>query len=133
MHALKTLLFHQFTISVGGSSLELFSFNHEFNKRLLLFFLGCKMKTSSSNENDRKDKNTGNFVYVFALPFGIWYLFCCVTVSLVRLWDIRQWFWRNINYNLNYGKVRFFKIEKYYMFSSLNPGKGPKLKLSQNI
>ncbi len=109
-----------FTLS---SSLELLSFNHEFNKRLLLFFLGCKMKTSS---DDKKDKTSGwcvrIFWFFFALPFGIWYLFCYVTVSLVRLCDIRQCFWRNINYNLNNFLNYLFKVCLYvYSLGALIP------------
>ena len=105
-----------------SSSLELLSFNHEFNKRLLLFFLGCKMKTSG----DEKNKTTGwcarIFWFFFALPFGIWYLFCYVTVTLVRLCDIRQFFGRNINYNLNNFLNYLFKVCLYaYSIGSLIP------------
>ena len=104
------------SLFLANSSWELISFNHGFIKKFILNVLTCKEDKKKVNET-KKEKNykacAQCLLWLIMFPFGLIYLFVYITVTLTRLCDIRQCFWRQINYNLNNFLNFLFKLCVY--------------------
>ena len=96
-----------------NSYLEWITFNHDFIKNVLLNALTCREDPNRKEKKESAEYCMNFFVFWIALIIGIFYLTCKLIVSLVRLCDVRQLFWRHINYNLNNFLKYMFQVGLY--------------------
>jgi hypothetical protein len=95
-----------------NSTCECVSFNHDLIKKKIIDILTCKEGKKKANKSVKEACGVCLTWLVMCL-LGFAYLIVYVTITLARLCDIRQCFWRRINYNLNNFLSYLFKLCVY--------------------
>ena len=107
-----------------SSVCEFIVFNHKTVKSLFKKALCCQHSTRQTNSDaDNAAACMHCLWFLVMLPLGFLYLLAYLIISGARLFDIRQCFWRQINYNLNNFLSFMFKVGVYiYSFSVIVAG-----------
>ena len=101
-----------------ASLCEFVVYNHERVKKIFKHALCCGsgevVPSTSLTKEEKEAEATCRCIWcLLVLPVAIAYFLAYVLISGARLLDIRQCFWRHINYNLNNFLSFLFKVVVY--------------------